>query len=82
MRKNKFENHKPVEDNPGWFRDPQSGAVVRIDNRAREKYQKQKDKINKRKQVEVDREQRLSNVEDKLDYLTQLLEKTLEKDKD
>ena len=69
--------YQPVEDNPGWFRDS-NGAIVRIDTKARNIYKKRKEQINKRKQAELDRDERLTTVEGKLDKLTDMLEKVLE----
>lgn len=71
-----------VKDEKGWYRDPDSGAIVRVDNLARERYKKQRAQINRKKEAEKNRERRLDALESKVDRLTDLLEKALEGNKD
>ena len=78
----KDKNYIPVKDNKGWYRDPDSGGIVNMNNGAREKYRERREKINKRNKAAEDRDRKLEELETKLDNLTEMFTQFLAKNKD
>jgi len=73
-------NLVPVKDNPGWYRDMNTGAIINNSESHLFKVRKRRELINKRKEKEYQKDKKIDELEKKVDNLTDLIERLLEKE--